>query len=206
MELRSSGRNAACSKLNSATLCLNQSDIPTPAKTVLHEDAYLCRFTDAQGKRHPIYPAASRRSSSFTCSVAQCTASKQQHQEQHHPCIRALAAAHSCLNLLGKSKTSLQTYPVHHILHNPQPVVPALNAVHCFLLAQVVPDLGEVALQEDLPPALGVHDHLALLLFLGPHVVQAATCGRDGFVSRDDPTAVPVRVTRTSPKSSTASR
>lgn len=76
----------------------------------------------------------------------------------------------------------LSTYPVHNILHNPQPVVPALNAVHGLFLAQMVPDFSEMAFQKDLPPPFRIHNHFTLFLLLGSHIVETAACRCEMFI------------------------
>lgn len=63
-------------------------------------------------------------------------------------------------------------YPVHHVPDDAQPVVLALDPVHGLLLAQVVTDVVEVAVEEDLPLPLCLDHHLPLLLLLRSHIVQ----------------------------------
>lgn len=68
---------------------------------------------------------------------------------------------------------SQKQYPVHHVPDDAQPVEAALDPVHRLLLAQVVAQVAEVAVQEDLPLSLCLDHHLPLLiLLLGSHIVQ----------------------------------
>lgn len=70
-------------------------------------------------------------------------------------------------------------YPIHHIPDDPQPVVLALDPVDSLLLAQVMTNVIEVAVEKNLPLPLRLYNHLPLLLFLGPHIVQLALLKRD---------------------------
>lgn len=63
-------------------------------------------------------------------------------------------------------------YPVHHILDDPQPVVLALDPVDCLLLAQVMANVVEVAVQKNLPLPVCFDHHLPLFIFLWSHVVK----------------------------------
>lgn len=73
----------------------------------------------------------------------------------------------------GDPGSQSNQYPVHHVPDDAQPVEAALDPVHRLLLAQVVAQVAEVAVQEDLPLFLRLDHHLPLLLLLlGSHVVQ----------------------------------
>lgn len=67
---------------------------------------------------------------------------------------------------------SQKQYPVHHVPDDAKPVEAALDPVHRLLLAKVVAQVAEVAVQEDLPLSLCLDHHLPLLLLLGSHIVQ----------------------------------
>lgn len=71
----------------------------------------------------------------------------------------------------GKKKAP---HPVHHVPDDPQPVVLPLDPVHSLLLAQVMTQLTEVAVEKDLPLPVSLDHNLPLLLLLGSHIVQLA--------------------------------
>lgn len=81
----------------------------------------------------------------------------------------------SCLIDVSKPLWSRRcVYPVNHVLDDPQPVVLALDPVDSLLLAQVMTDVIEVAVEKYLPLPLSLYHHLPLLFFLGSHIVQLA--------------------------------
>lgn len=70
-------------------------------------------------------------------------------------------------------KSIRNQYPVHHVPDDAQPVEAALDPVDRLLLAQVVAEVTQVAVQEDLPLSLRLNHHLPLLLLLlGSHIVE----------------------------------
>lgn len=151
-------------------------------KTALHEEAE--EASRHSGEDYPAYPSALGRSQIHLQSISECGLPAQAQgmtSSLHQGCCGCCLGTAASTGVMD-TVTAL-TYPVHNILHDAQPVVPALDAVHGLFLAQVVPDFGEMAFQEDLTPPLGIHDHLPLLLLLGSHVVEAAACGCQRFVS-----------------------
>lgn len=68
----------------------------------------------------------------------------------------------------------VQSYPIHHIPDDPQPVVFPLDPVDSLLLSQVMTDVIEMAVEKDLPLSLSLYHNLPLLLLLGSHIVKFA--------------------------------
>lgn len=65
-------------------------------------------------------------------------------------------------------------YPIHYILDDSKPVVLALDPVDSFLLAKMMANIIEVAVEKDLLLSFCLHDHFPPLTLPWSHIVQFA--------------------------------